>query len=173
MKVNQAGGHLDQMLRQTRQHHVQLSTLADLKANMLLTLSCVIITISVPQLVSPGFRAPLLVLIVSCLVTIALATYTVMPKLPLSHRGLPVPNVEDPGFNVLFFGDYTRLPYPKYEEAMEKILNDPSRTYEAQIRELYTLGVFLAEKKYRYLKLAYLSFLAGLLATTLTALLGG
>jgi hypothetical protein len=46
---------------------------------------------------------------------------------------------------------------------MEKILNDPSELYQAQVREIYTLGVFLARKKYRFLRLAYLTFLGGLL----------
>ena len=44
-------------------------------------------------------------------------------------------------------------------------MNDPSRTYEAQVREIYLLGCFLAEKKYRYLRFAYLSFLTGLFAS--------
>lgn len=30
MKINNPGGHLDQMLRQTRAHHVQLSSMADI-----------------------------------------------------------------------------------------------------------------------------------------------
>ena len=40
-----------------------------------------------------------------------------------------------------------------------------------QVREVYTLGRFLAERKYRYLRLAYLAFIAGLAAST--ALVGG
>ena len=41
-------------------------------------------------------------------------------------------------------------------------MSDPSRTYEMQVREVYTLGRFLAERKYRYLRLAYLAFISGL-----------
>jgi hypothetical protein len=44
------------------------------------------------------------------------------------------------------------------------------------VRELYTLGTFLARKKYRFLRLAYLAFLAGLLCCVvlivLSAMLG-
>ena len=51
---------------------------------------------------------------------------------------------------------------------MENILNDPSQLYQAQVREIYALGTFLAKKKYRFLRLAYLTFLIGILATTVT-----
>jgi len=50
---------------------------------------------------------------------------------------------------------------------MEEMLNDHSKTYEAQVREIYTLGVFLAQTKYRYLRLAYLVFVTGLFTSGL------
>jgi hypothetical protein len=42
-----------------------------------------------------------------------------------------------------------------------------------QIKEVYVLGCFLAAKKYRFLRLAYLAFLAGLLASGVTLLCTG
>ncbi len=165
MKIETPGGHLDHMLRQTRMHHVELSTMADMKANMLLTISAVVITLSAPHVFKPDFQWPFLVLIGFCLITVGLATYAVMPKIPLPRRGQPRPDVRSRRFDLLFFGDFTRLDYSEFEAAMEEMMNDPSRTYEAQIRELYTLGTYLAEKKYRFLRLAYLSFLTGLFAS--------
>jgi hypothetical protein len=37
MEIRQPAVHLDHMIRQTRAHHVQLSSMADMKANMMLT----------------------------------------------------------------------------------------------------------------------------------------
>jgi hypothetical protein len=170
MKINQPGTHLDHMLRQTRMHHVQLSSMADVKANMLLTMSSLIITLSVPHILKPDFKWPLLVLIGFCLATVGLAAYAVMPKLPLSPKSQPPPDVHNPKFNLLFFGDFTRLGYPAFEAAMEEMMSDPSRTYEAQVRELYTLGSFLVTKKYRFLRLAYLSFITGLFVSFIVVL---
>jgi hypothetical protein len=164
MKVQQPGSHLDHMLRQTRIHHVQLSSMADIKANMLLTLAAVVVTIIAPHAMKPLLRWPALVLIAFCLATIVLAIYAVMPKIPLRHE----PNGKDPDspmFNLLFFGDFVQMPYEQFEGAMERILNDPSAAYQAQVREIYVHGVFLAQKKYRFLKLAYLTFLSGLFAS--------
>ncbi len=147
-------------------HHVQLSSMADLKANMLLTMASVVITLSVPHIFKPAFKWPLLVLIGGCLVTVALAAYAVMPKVPLSSKSGSPPDVRNASFNLLFFGDFTRLSYAEFEAAMEEMMNDHSRAYEMQVRELYTLGTFLAAKKYRFLRLAYFSFIAGMLASS-------
>jgi hypothetical protein len=167
MKINQPGNHLDHMMRQTRFHHVQLSSMADVKANMLLTMSSVVISLSVPHIFNSDFRWPLLLLTGFCLLTVSLAAYAVMPKLPISPTDESAPDIHSPQFNLLFFGDFKRLDFKAFEDAMEEVMNDPSRTYEAQVRELYTMGVYLATKKYRYLRLAYFSFIIGLFASVI------
>jgi hypothetical protein len=167
MTIHQPGGHLDQMLRQTRIHHVQLSSMADLKANMLLTLCSIMITFAAPHVVSPRLRWPALTLTLFCLTTIALAIYTVMPKVRANGRPEEKSATRDnPAFNILFFGDFVRMPYGEFEATMETVLNDTSQVYEAQVREIYTLGAFLAAKKYRFLRMAYVAFLFGMLAST-------
>ena len=174
MKINNAGGHIDQLLRQTRAHHVQLSSMADVKANMLLTMSSIVVTLAAPQAMKAGAQWSLLVLIGFSLITILLAAYAVMPKLPFrSGDSRPAPDMKNPQFNLLFFGDFTGLDYPQFEAEMEAVLNDPSRVYEAQVREIYSLGTFLSDKKYHYLRLAYTAFITGLFASFFTLLLTG
>jgi hypothetical protein len=165
MTIHHPGAHLDHMLRQTRIHHVQLSSMADIKANMLLTLASLVFTIAAPQAMKPALRWPALVLMAFCLITIGFTIYAVMPKVSIKERGGRQPEDRDAMFNLLFFGDFVEMPYEKFASDMEKILNDPSKLYEAQVREIYTLGSFLAKKKYRFLRLAYQAFLAGLLAS--------
>lgn len=164
MTIQQPGAHLDHMLRQTRIHHVQLSTMADIKANMLLTVASLVATFAAPNLMNASLRPSVLVLMLFCLLTVALAIYAVMPRFSQGHSG----KERGPMFNLLFFGDFVRMPYEEFEEAMEKVLNDPAQLYEAQVREIYTLGTFLAKKKYRFLRLAYATFLVGLLASAAT-----
>src|SRR5687767_11556657 len=170
MTIHQPGAHLDHMLRQTRIHHVQLSSMADLKANMLLTLAALVITFSAPSIANPILRWPALVLMSFCLITIVLAIYAVMPKVPFQAHAITDTERRSPAFNLLFFGDFVQMPYEQFAGAMEKLLNDPSQLYEAQVREIYTLGTFLARKKYRFLRLAYLAFLTGLLMSAGTFL---
>ena len=160
--VKQHGSHADHLMRATQFHHVQLSSMADVKANMLLTMSSVVLTLCLPQVLKNNHLWPLYILICFCLLTICLATYAVMPKLPPAN--LPAPDVHSPQFNVLFFGDFTRLSQQQFESSMEEIMNDASRTYGAQVREIYLFGTYLAKKKYRYLRYGYLSFIIGLFA---------
>lgn len=173
MNTLQPGNHLDQLIRQTRAHHVQLSSMADLKANMLLTMASIVVTLAAPQAMKAGSQWPLLVLITFSLITILLAAYAVMPKLPL-HLGVKAgarPDVRSPAFNILFFGDFTRLSYEEFERELMEAFNSAEHTYELQLREIYTMGQFLAQKKYRYLRLAYSAFITGLLLSFITLLL--
>jgi hypothetical protein len=170
MKINEPGAHLDHMLRTTRLHHVQLSNMADVKASMILTISSVLLTIAATHIMKPELKGASLILMAFCFVTILLSTYAVMPKLPFSFKAGPQPDIHNPLFNLLYFGDFVQLEYNEYEAAMEEVLNDHSRTYQAQVRELYTLGKFLATQKYRYVRLAYISFILGLFISGLVLL---
>lgn len=167
MNISNPGGHFDQLIRQTRAHHTQLSSMADVKANMLLTMSSLVITFSLRYLEDPYLRLPVIVLTIFCLITIFNAAYAVMPKLDFHFR----PDLEKLDCNILFFGSFMNLNYDEYVTAMEQVLSDPAKAYEAQVREVYELGVFLGRKKYLYIRRAYVSFLIGLAAGGLVLIL--
>lgn len=155
--------HVDQMLRQTRQHHVQLSVMADVKASMLLTIASVVISLTIPNLGKPAFHTAAETLLVFCLLTIILAAYVAMPKSPgLVRRHPPAEPL-----NLLFFGHFVEMPYEEYQSRMIEMAEEPARVFEAQVREVYQLGVFLAKKKFRVLRLAYVTFIVGLVASAI------
>jgi len=163
MKIGPPGGHLDQMMRQTRAHHVQLSIMADTKANMLLSVSAIVIplTIGFVNDDSPPLKYASITLVIFSVITAALAAYAAMPKI---LRGKPT----DPGsqmFNPLFFGDFIHLSYDQFLQRLEEVMVDPARTHEAQAREIYTLGLYLAKRKYKFLRLGYLSFITGVVCS--------
>ncbi len=173
MKIKQPGAHFDHMMRQTRMHHVQLSSMADMKANMLLTMSSVVLTLSLRYVLDPTLKWASITMMFFCLLTILLAAYSTMPKIRTKAKENDVPDPHSPSFNPLFFGDFTRLSYQEFESSMEEILNDPNLAYQVQIREVYGLGMFLARKKYRFIRWAYLCFITGLLSSGLVLLLTG
>ena len=154
------GNHTDQLIRQTRQHHVQLSVMADIKANMLLTIASVTLSLTLPQLSREAYHDAAETLLIFCLFTIILAAYVAMPKSGIFRRR----KLEEPA-NLLFFGHFVDLPYEEYQARMMDMLANPDRVYEAQIREIYQLGQFLARKKFRILRLAYITFIVGLVAS--------
>jgi len=102
-----------------------------------------------------------------CVLTVMLAAYAAMPKGHFGKRGKNEPDVKSPFFNILFFGNFVYMDYGVYLREMEEMMNDPSRTYEAQLREIYTSGQYLSTQKFRYIRLAYMSFIAGICTSAL------
>lgn len=152
----------DQLIRQTRVYHVQLSMMADGKANMLLTISSVLVTLTAAHLGEAHYRWPGMVLMAGCLLAVVFAALTTLPK--FFRGGAPASRIAPaaPLFNPLFFGDFARLSYDEYLQTMERVMATSSTAYEVQLREIYLLGSFLAHSKYRWLRFGYLSFLCGL-----------
>ncbi len=156
------GAHLDQLWRQTRNHHVTLSQMADQKAAMLITVSSITITLAMGFVRDPAMRWVAATLMLFCIITILLATYVAMPKLFSRRR----PDPDAMGTNLQFFGDFAHLDYPTYLDAINRNVHaSPDHAYESMVREVYYMGVYLARHKYRFLGWAYLSFLMGILAT--------
>lgn len=146
MKIAHPGPHLDLVLKQTREHHAALTSLAGLKANILMRLSSVVPPLTTRHLSDAHTRAAALILILFCLLTTIFALYSLMPKVGLRLRRRGKPDVREPNFILLFLPDYRQLDYGEYLKATEKLMSKPSLTYEMQLRELYTLGRFLADK---------------------------
>ena len=161
--IDQPGGHLDQMIRQTRAHHVSLSNLADLKASVLLTTAALVVPLTLRLTSRPDLRPAALVMIGASLLTVMLAGYGTMPKFGLRRT-------RDSGdrLGLLFFGEFLSLAYEQYLERMQAVMNDPSRVYEIQLLELYQLGLYLERSKYRYIRFAYIAFIGGVILSSLT-----
>lgn len=145
--------------------------MADMKASMLITMASIVLTLTASRITQPGPQWPLLVLMLFCFITILLAAFAVMPKMPF-RKGPPTPDHRaSPGFNILFFGDYNGMSYQDFEKEMTPLLNEPHLGYEAQVREIYLLGIYLTGSKYRYLRLAYISFMVGLASSLVLVLI--
>lgn len=158
----------DNVLRTAQLHHVQLSAMADTKANIIITVSSIVLTLSLGRLSEPDLRIAVLILIGFTLLALLLAILAVLPK----YRPLRLDSdVLPPHFNLLFFGHFSELSRERFLAEMAQTLQAGGTVYETQAKDLYSLGLYLARHKYRYLRLSYLFFLAGfVLASTEQAL---
>lgn len=148
----------DNILRTAQQHHVHLSAMADTKANIIITVSSIVLTLSLGRLAEPGLRVAVLILIGFTLLALLLAILAVLPKyrpLRLDSDQLP------PHFNLLFFGHFSEISRDRFLDEMARTLQPDGTIYETQAKDLYSLGLYLARHKYRYLRLSYLFFLTG------------
>src|SRR5690242_5757176 len=82
----------DVILRTAQQHHVALSTMADTKANIIITVSSIVLTLSIGKLDQPELRTSVIVLMGFTLLALLLAILAVLPK----YRPLRLTTVELP-----------------------------------------------------------------------------
>ena len=159
----------DNMLRTAQQHHVQLSVMADVKANIIITVSSIVLTMTLARLDDPELRASALTLIVFTMLALLLAILAVLPK----YRPLRLKNPDQPlpaNFNLLFFGHFAELSKERFLREVSAVMKPDGTVYDTVARDLYSLGYYLAHFKYRYLRLSYLFFLSGFILASLAQL---
>jgi len=164
MHISEPRPQINDMLRETRANLVRFSQMADTKANILLSISSVLLTISLTKVTDPAFTLSVTVLVGFLLVTIFFALITVIPNFKVFRHKKR--STKDPDYNPLFFGDYVDTPYAEYAGHLEEIMNDSDRTYEAMIKEIYYAGIYVQKTKYNVLKYGYTFFFIGLIAST-------
>ncbi len=163
MKSKNVDRATDTMFRIVMQNHMQLSALADQKANMIITVCSIIISLIIPRVFDAQLRYSVMTLALTCLITILFAVYSSLPKYAGKREGAM--KAKNPNFNVVFFGDFTHLDYPDFEAELEKVINDHDLVYESLAKDLYALGRVLHDKKYRFIRYSYLTFMFGLVAS--------
>lgn len=150
------------LLRTAVQTNMQLSQMADQKANMLIGASMVIFTLSVAQLRSGALVWPVAVLAAGVFLAASCAILAVLPSVSQT-RG----PVED-GDNILFFGIFTSLSEAEFSDRMMRLVADDEALCRAMLRDMYQNGQVLQRRKYRYLGYAYRLFLTGVVASFVT-----
>jgi hypothetical protein len=99
------------------------------------------------------------------LITIFFALLTVIGKVKVLNRKKH--SIRDPDYSPLFFGNYGDIPYDEYARNFEEIMNDSDQTYEIIVKDIYYAGVYLLTTKYKYIRIAYLSFFTGLIVSVM------
>lgn len=152
---------VETLFRVNYNNHIQLSELADGKANMLISINGLIISILI-ALIGPRmndvawFMLPVSILLVGCLMSLAFAIFASRPR--LNKTPVTLEQVRNNKGNILFFGVFTKLPLIEFEQGMHELLHNPQTLYDNMIRDIYSMGGVL-RKKYYYLQFAYTVFL--------------
>lgn len=147
------------LLRTAVQTNMQLSQMADQKANMLIGASMVIFTLCVAQLRSGALVWPVAVLAVGVFLAATCAILAVLPSVSQPRGGV------GEGDNLLFFGVFTSLGEAEFSDRMMRLVADDDALCRAMLRDMYQNGQVLQRRKYRWLGYAYRLFLAGVVAS--------
>jgi len=163
------GRGVETMYRTAYRTHVNLSSIADNKANIMLSINAIIISITISTLV-PNFESneklilPTIVLLVVCLLSIIFATLSTRPK--VTEGKVTRADIEQKKTNLLFFGNFYNMPLEDFNWGITEMIKDTDFLYSSMTRDLYYLGIVLA-KKYKYLRFCYGIFMYGLIISVI------
>jgi len=174
-KLTKSERGIDTMFRTTLNNHNNLSGLVDNKANILLSVNAIIISVSlttiIPKLDNPSnahLIIPTLILVISSVIAITFAILATRPS--ITQGRFTRKEVDEKKVNLLFFGNFYKMPYEDYNWAMNELMKDKDYVYNSMIKDLYNLGIVL-EKKYRLLRVAYTIFMFGIIISVLAFLI--
>ncbi|MCI5082315.1 MAG: DUF5706 domain-containing protein [Saprospiraceae bacterium] len=157
------------MFKTALRNHLDLTNLADNKANIMLSVNALIITIAMPLAATfvgdrPTLIYPIGVLFLTCLTSMIFAT---MATRPIKMTGFTSEDlITQKRSNLFFFGNFYKMNYPTYEQGMKKVIEDEEHLEASIMRDLFYLGSALGEK-YRLLRLCYTIFMFGITISVL------
>lgn len=153
------------MFRIMSDNHVSLSQMADSKANIMISVNTIVMSIMVSVLLGklqfyPEYIIPTIILLAVCL---AAVVYAILATRPNVNRGVfTKEDIENKKVNLLFFGNFYNMGLTEYDWAMKEMMKDKEYLDTSMIKDIYFLGVVLA-KKYKFLRLSYNIFMFGLI----------
>jgi len=156
---------IETLFRSAYRVQMDLTGLADNKANMMISINGIIISIIIaavaPKLDSnPWLLIPATIFLCGTLISIVFAIIAARPR--VSTASISLEDLENSQGNILFFGDFANLSQDDFTEGMLGLMEDKTLVYETMIRNLYGLGSVL-KKKFALLKWAYNAFMAALI----------
>ena len=161
---------VETMFRSAYRVQMELTALADNKANMMISINGIIISIIIaavsPKLdANPWLILPSTIFLVGTLVSIVFAILAARPR--ISTQPITLEDLANSQGNILFFGNFANLARPDFQEGMLDLMQDRQVMYETMIDNIYDIGAVL-KKKFALLKIAYTSFMLALVMGVLS-----
>lgn len=163
---------VDTLFRVTLNNHTRLSDIADSKANILLSVNAIIISVClsvlVPKLDAPKnthLIIPTFFLLISSVLTIIFAILSTKPN--VTKTTFTDQDIKDRKVNLLFFGNFHQMEFDHYLNSMHDLIKDRDYIYDSMVKDLYYLGKVL-DRKYKLLSITYKIFMAGIVISVLS-----
>jgi predicted metal-dependent HD superfamily phosphohydrolase len=153
------------MLRLTSENHMRLSEMADNKANILISVNAIIISVILTVLirkieVDKHLAIPTMIFLATSLTTIVLSILATRPK--ITKGNFTREDILNKKTNLLFFGNFFKSELEEYKWGMSTMMKDPDYLYGTLVDDIYYLGIVLG-RKYRLVRIAYSVFMIGLI----------
>ncbi|MCU0332222.1 MAG: DUF5706 domain-containing protein [Ignavibacteriaceae bacterium] len=168
-KIKDAGRSIETMFRNTVRTHVDFSSMADTKANIMISVNTLILTIVVTVMIrkldaNPHLIIPSAMLTLTSLVTLVYAILVTRPKIT---KGIfTEEDIKEKKVNLLFFGNFHKMSMDDFKWGMKEMMKDKEFLYDNMIMDFYYLGQVLGQK-YQKLRICYTFFMYGLIISVL------
>ncbi len=144
-------------------NHMDLSAIADTKANIMISVNSILLSVLVTVLFRnlddyPDLWLPSAILASVCLLAIVFAVLATLPR--VTHGSFRTGDEAQRRAKLLFFGNFYDMPLPDFLSGMKQIINDDGLVYDSLSRDLHFLGKVL-HRKYMMLRKSYLIFVVG------------
>lgn len=175
------GRGIDTVYRTAFRTHINLSTIADGKANMMISINTIIISVLLAAsgaslnyfedvfFENPEFLIPLISLLLSSLIAVTFAVFSARPSVT-EYKIKKDKLIKSKNASLLYFGNFLKLEKNDFVAYLSNIKLDQSSLYDDLSRDLYDLGSVL-HKKYLLLTISYNTFVGGLALAVISFLI--
>ena len=144
-------------------NHMDLSSIADTKANIMISVNSILLSVLVTVLFRnlddyPNLWIPSTILTTVCLLAIVFAVLATLPR--VTHGSYKQGDEHQKRAKLLFFGNFHDMPLPEFLSGMQGTIQDDTLVYDSLSRDLHFLGKVL-HRKYTMLRRSYLVFVIG------------
>jgi len=162
---------IETMFRVALRNHITLSDIADTKANILLSVNAIIISVALsnllPKLDNPSndyLIIPTLIFMAFTVICIVLSVLATRPN--VTKGQFTKDDVANKKVNLLFFGNFHQMKLDEFEWAMGEMMKDKEYLYGSLTKDLYFLGLVL-NRKYNLLRTTYGVFMIGIVISVI------
>ncbi len=161
------------MLRLTSENHMRLSEMADNKANILISVNAIIISVILSVLirkieVDKHLAIPTFIFLATALTTIVISILATRPK--ITNGNFTREDILNRKTNLLFFGNFFKSELEEYKWGMSTMMKDPNYLYGTLVDDIYYLGKVLG-RKYKLVRIAYNVFMIGIIVSAFAFIL--
>lgn len=170
-KSRKLGRGIETMYRTMYRNHINLSSIADAKANLIIRVNTIILSIII-TLGGTGytffeqgffkysrFTIPVMVFVAGSLAAVIFAILSARPK--VTNKEVTKKRLLGKESSILFFGNFTALDKKDFVREMGLFRQNDDRVYDSMSIDVYYLGLVL-DKKYKLVTYSYNVFMIGL-----------
>lgn len=165
----------EMLFKTALRNHINLTQIADNKANIMLSINALILTFALPTLLRKDLDKDILFIIpygmigVTCVISIVYAALSTQPG---KFKGkFNLQDIQSGKGSLFFFGNFYDSSLQEYTDAMKMSLQQEQNLDEAAILDLYFMGKSLG-RKFNLLRKCYSFFLVGITVSSLLFIVG-